>query len=94
MSLDGRSDFRGCPEQRRNRMALIREKVEESLNRIRPFLEADGGNIELIDVVENSVKVKLQGACHGCPGAAMTLRFGVERILREDLPEFESLIVV
>jgi Fe-S cluster biogenesis protein NfuA len=75
-------------------MALIREKVEESLSRIRPFLEADGGNIELVDVVENSVKVKLRGACHGCPGATMTLRFGVERILREDLPEFESLIVV
>jgi Fe-S cluster biogenesis protein NfuA len=58
------------------------------------MLQADGGNIELVAVEGNSVKVKLQGACHGCPGAAMTLRYGVERILRENLAEFEQLIVV
>ena len=75
-------------------MALTREQVEEALERIRPMLQADGGNIDLIAVEGNSVKVKLQGACCGCPGAAMTLRYGVERILRENLAEFEQLILV
>ncbi len=75
-------------------MPLTLEKVEESLGRIRPMLQADGGNVELLGVEGNSVKVRLKGACCGCPGAAMTLRYGVERILREDLPEFEQLIVV
>jgi Fe-S cluster biogenesis protein NfuA len=75
-------------------MPLTLEKVEESLGRIRPMLQADGGNVELVGVEGNLVKVRLKGACCGCPGAAMTLRYGVERILREDLPEFEQLIVV
>jgi Fe-S cluster biogenesis protein NfuA len=75
-------------------MPLMLEKVEESLGRIRPMLQADGGNVELVGVEGNSVKVRLKGACCGCPGAAMTLRYGVERILKEDLPEFEQLIVV
>jgi Fe-S cluster biogenesis protein NfuA len=75
-------------------MPLTKETVEESLNRIRPMLQADGGNVELVEVEGNSVKVRLRGACSGCPGAAMTLRYGVERILREDLAEFEKLIVV
>jgi Fe-S cluster biogenesis protein NfuA len=75
-------------------MPLMREKVEEALSRIRPMLQADGGNVELVEVEGNSVKVRLKGACCGCPGAAMTLRYGVERILKEDLPEFEQLIVV
>ncbi len=75
-------------------MPLTKESVEESLNRIRPMLQADGGNVELVEVEGNSVKVRLRGACCGCPGAAMTLRYGVERILREDLTDFEQLIVV
>jgi Fe-S cluster biogenesis protein NfuA len=73
-------------------MSLTRDQVEVALNRIRPFLHADGGNIELLEVVGNSVHVKLMGACSGCPASAMTLRHGVERILREELPEFEELI--
>jgi Fe-S cluster biogenesis protein NfuA len=75
-------------------MPLTKETVEESLNRIRPMLQADGGNVELVEVEGNCVKVRLKGACSGCPGAAMTLRYGVERILREDLAEFEKLIVI
>ncbi len=75
-------------------MPLLLEKVEESLGRIRPMLQADGGNVELVGIEGNSVKVRLKGACCGCPGAAMTLRYGVERILKQDLPDFEQLIVV
>jgi len=72
----------------------MREKVEEVLNTIRPRLQADGGDIELIDVVDGVVKVRLQGACHGCPGAQMTLKLGVERLLREKIPELKSVEAV
>jgi Fe-S cluster biogenesis protein NfuA len=74
---------------------LEREKVEEILNqKIRPALMMDGGNIELVDVKENKVYVKLVGACHGCPSAAMTLHHGVERVLREEFPDLEALVSV
>jgi Fe-S cluster biogenesis protein NfuA len=66
----------------------MREKVEAVINALRPNLQADGGDIELVDVTEDgTVKVRLQGACRGCPGAAMTLRLGVERLLKERVPE-------
>ena len=66
----------------------MREKVEEALNEIRPALEADGGNIELVDVDEETgvVKVKLVGACAGCPMAQLTLQMGVERVLKNKVP--------
>ena len=70
----------------------MREKVEQIIEQIRPNLQADGGNIELVDVTdEGIVKVRLQGACRGCPGAAMTLKFGVERLLRENIPEVKGV---
>jgi len=72
----------------------MKEKVEEVLATIRPRLQADGGDIELIDVVDGVVKVRLQGACHGCPGAQMTLKLGVERLLREKLPDVKSVEAV
>ncbi|MCL6629068.1 MAG: NifU family protein [Armatimonadetes bacterium] len=67
----------------------MREKVEEVLGEIRPSLQADGGDIELVDVDEQTgvVKVRLQGACAGCPMAQMTLQMGVERILKSKIPE-------
>lgn len=58
---------------------------------IRPRLQADGGDIELVDVTDGVVKVRLQGACHGCPGAQMTLKMGVERLLREKIPEVKTV---
>lgn len=74
---------------------LEREKVESLFDkRIRPGLMMDGGNIELIDVKENKVYVKLLGACGGCPSAMMTLHYGVERILKEEFPDLEALIAV
>jgi Fe-S cluster biogenesis protein NfuA len=67
----------------------MREKVEEALNEIRPALQADGGDIELVEVDEEKgvVKVKLTGACAGCPMAQMTLQMGVERELKKHVPE-------
>jgi Fe-S cluster biogenesis protein NfuA len=74
---------------------MIREKVEKVIDQIRPNLQADGGNIELVEVGEDGVvKVRLQGACHGCPGAAMTLKLGVERMLKANVPEVKSVVNV
>ena len=76
-------------------MAMIsRERVESVLNRVRPFLQADGGDIELMTVNGNSAEVRLTGMCAGCPSAHMTLHVGVESAIREEIPEFESLRLV
>jgi Fe-S cluster biogenesis protein NfuA len=72
----------------------MREKVEAALARIRPVLQADGGNVELVDVSEGVVKVRLMGACGGCPMATMTLRHGIERVLKEQVPEVKEVIAV
>ena len=71
-----------------------RERVEAVLDRVRPFLQADGGDIELLEVQGNSAKVRLTGMCAGCPSAHMTLYMGVEMALREEIREFEELQVV
>lgn len=66
----------------------LRKRVEEVIDVIRPNLQADGGDVELVDITdEGVVQVKLQGACHGCPMAAMTLQMGIERILKNEIPE-------
>ena len=72
----------------------MREQVEKSLQKIRPMLQADGGDVELVDVVDGIVKLRLQGACAGCPGAQMTLKMGVERQLKEDIPEVKGVEAV
>ena len=71
------------------------EKVREVIESVRPALQGHGGDIELVGTDDdNTVKVRLQGACQGCPGAAMTMRMGVERILRERVPEVKEVIAV
>lgn len=72
----------------------MREKVEATLDRIRPVLQADGGDVELVDVKEGVVSLRLTGACKGCPMATMTLLNGIERILREEVPEIEEVVAV
>jgi Fe-S cluster biogenesis protein NfuA len=73
----------------------MREKVEKALGMIRPALQRDGGDIELVDVEESGVvKVRLTGACHGCPMSQMTLKAGVERILKQQVPEVKSVQAV
>ena len=70
---------------------VTRERVESVLGRVRPFMQADGGDIELLGVDGNSADVRLTGMCAGCPSAHMTLYLGVEMALREEMPEFEAL---
>ena len=73
----------------------MREKVEEALAKIRPSLQADGGNVELVDVsADGVVKVKLTGACVGCPMAQMTLKMGIEKTLKESIPEVKRVETV
>jgi Fe-S cluster biogenesis protein NfuA len=69
----------------------LKERVAATLNNIRPHLQADGGDVELVDVVDGIVKVRLKGACHGCPMAAMTLQMGIERVLRKEVPEIQGV---
>ena len=72
----------------------MREKVEEVLTQIRPMLEVDGGGVELVDVEDGVVTVRLLGACGGCPMSTMTLQGGIERILKEQVPEVKEVVAV
>ena len=73
----------------------MKEKVEKALEKVKPSLQEDGGDIELIEVTDDGVvKVKLTGACGCCPMSQMTLKMGVERILKEELPEVKEIISV
>jgi len=69
----------------------MKEKVQQIIDKIRPSLQADGGDVELIDVVDGLVTVKLQGACAGCPMSQMTLKNGIERLVKQELPEIKSV---
>ncbi len=69
----------------------LKARVEEVLNTVKPSLQADGGDVELVDVVDGIAKVRLQGACHGCPMAAMTLQMGIERTLKAQIPEIKGV---
>lgn len=72
----------------------MKEKVEKSLEKIRPSLQADGGDVELVDVVDGTVRVRLTGACGGCPMSQMTLKMGIERVLKKDIPEIKEVVSV
>ena len=72
----------------------MREKVEAALDKIRPALRADGGDVELVDVKDGVVTVRLTGACGSCPMSTMTLQMGVERVVKEEVPEIKELIAV
>ena len=71
----------------------IKERVIKALNRVRPYLQSDGGDIELLEVNDDlEVKVKLTGACHGCPYAMQTLKAGVEQAIMKEVPEIKRVI--
>ena len=70
----------------------MREQVEAVLDKIRPSLVADGGNIELVDVNDGVVRLKLTGACAGCPMSTLTLKNGIERILKQEIPEIKEVV--
>ncbi len=69
----------------------MEKKVQEVLEKIKPSLQADGGDVELVEVKDGVVKVRLKGACAGCPMSQMTLKMGIEKILKEQIPEVESV---
>lgn len=72
----------------------MKEKVEAALKKIRPALNTDGGDVELVGVKDGVATVRLTGACGNCPMSTMTLRMGVERIIREEVPEIKELVAV
>ncbi len=73
----------------------MKEKIERALAKIRPALQADGGDVELVEVGEDGiVKVRLKGACGGCPMSQLTLKMGIERILKKEVPEVKSVEAV
>ena len=98
VSLWGRSV--GCSESCRGlpmsteTMALTLENVETVLDELRPFLMADGGNVEVVEIDGPIVKVRLQGACGSCPSSTMTLKMGIERKMRESIPEVSEVVQV
>jgi Fe-S cluster biogenesis protein NfuA len=69
----------------------MQEKIQVVLDKIRPMLQADGGDVEFVDVTDGVVKVRLQGACAGCPMSQMTLKNGIERLLKQEIPEITSV---
>jgi Fe-S cluster biogenesis protein NfuA len=86
----------GCSEANEaNTDQTFEEKVKDTIENLRAALQSHGGDVELVGIDDdNTVKVRLQGACQGCPGAAMTMKQGIERILRERVPEVKEVIAV
>ncbi len=73
----------------------LKERITNALNKIRPFLQSDGGDIDLVEITDdNTIKVKLQGACHGCPFSIQTLKAGVEQAIIREVPEIKRVIAV
>jgi len=75
-------------------MSELTKKVEEALDQIRPYLQADGGNVSLVEIVDNVVKVELQGACKSCSMSMMTLKAGIEESIKRSVPEIKSVEAV
>ncbi len=69
----------------------MKKQIEEAIKKIRPMLQADGGEVEFVDVEDGVVKVRLQGACAGCPMSQMTVKNGIERLLKQEIPEIKSV---
>ncbi|MBN1913643.1 MAG: NifU family protein [Candidatus Omnitrophica bacterium] len=73
----------------------MKDKVEEALKKIRPMLAADGGNVELVEVTDQGiVKLRLTGACGSCPMSQMTLKMGIEKVLKEEVPEIKEVVAI
>ncbi len=73
----------------------IKERTQKAIEQIKPNLQVDGGDVELVDVSDDGVvKVKLLGACHGCPMSQMTLKMGIERHLKKEVPEIKEVISI
>ena len=82
-------------EQAETAQTAMKEKVEAALAQVRPMLQRDGGDVELVEITEDGIaKVRLQGACQGCPMAQVTLQMGIERVLKEMVPDIKSVQAV
>ena len=76
----------------REDLDMLKDQIEDALNKVRPSLQADGGDVELVDVDEGGVvKVRLTGACGSCPMSQMTLKMGIEKILKQNVPEIDRV---
>ncbi len=85
----------GCGCSEANVEKTLDEKVKDTLDAVRESLQDHGGDVELVSIEDdNTVKVRLQGACQGCPGAAMTMKMGIEKILKEKVPEVKEVVAV
>jgi Fe-S cluster biogenesis protein NfuA len=83
----------GCSEA--NTEQTLKDRVQETIEAVRESLQSHGGDVELVGIDEdNTVRVRLQGACQGCPGAAMTMKMGIERILKQKVPEIKEVVAV
>jgi len=81
--------------QMREDSDMLKDQIEDALNKVRPSLQADGGDVEFVDVDEGGVvKVRLTGACGGCPMSQMTLKMGIEKILKQNVPQINSVEAV
>ena len=69
----------------------MKEKIQEAIDKIKPMLQADGGDVEFVDYEDGIVKVRLQGACAGCPMSQMTVKNGIEKMLKQEIPEIKSV---
>ncbi len=86
-------DACGCSQESTEQ--TIEEKVKDTLESVRESLQSHGGDVELVGIDEdNTVRVRLQGACQGCPGAAMTMKSGIEKILKDKVPEVKEVVAV
>ena len=85
----------GCGCSQPTAEKTLNEQVEETLDAVRESLKSHGGDVELVSIEDdNTVKVRLQGACQGCPGAAMTMKNGIERILKDRVPAVKEVVAV
>lgn len=83
----------GCGET--NTDQTFQERVKDTIDNLRGALQSHGGDVELVSIDEdNTVNVRLQGACQGCPGAAMTMKLGIERVLKQSVPEVKQVVAV
>jgi Fe-S cluster biogenesis protein NfuA len=81
--------------QMREDFDMLKDQIEDALNKVRPSLQADGGDVEFVDVDEEGVvRVRLTGACGGCPMSQMTLKMGIEKILKQNVPQINSVVAV
>ena len=74
--------------------AKLKDRIEKALDKVRPFLMADGGNVQLVDITNSTAKVKLMGGCSGCAFSQMTLKNAIERVVKEEVPEIKEVVAV